>query len=114
MLISDWSSDVCSSDLAAHPRFIDAMAEAQTVELEPGDAIFIPSMWWHHVEGLADFNILVNYWWRRTPAWLGQPQARSEERRVGKACVSACRSRWSPYHYKKKRSKHHRDLIRRI
>src|SRR3546814_20541627 len=32
-------------------------------------------MWWHHVEGLADFNILVNYWWRRTPAWLGQPQA---------------------------------------
>src|SRR3546814_12778299 len=75
MLISDWSSDVCSSDLAAHPRFIDAMAEAQTVELEPGDAIFIPSMWWHHVEGLADFNLLANYWWRRTPAWLGQPQA---------------------------------------
>src|SRR3546814_11754961 len=32
-------------------------------------------MWWHHVEGLADFNILVNYWWRRTPAWLGKPQA---------------------------------------
>ena len=67
--------DFDAPDLAAHPRFIDAMAEAQTVELEPGDAIFIPSMWWHHVEGLADFNILVNYWWRRTPAWLGQPQA---------------------------------------
>lgn len=61
-------------DLAAHPRFALAMAHALTVELEPGDAIFIPSMWWHHVEGLADFNILVNYWWRRTPAWLGQPQ----------------------------------------
>lgn len=61
-------------DLAAHPKFVEAMAQAQTVELEPGDAIFIPSMWWHHVEGLADFNILVNYWWRRTPAWLGQPQ----------------------------------------
>jgi len=61
-------------DLAAHPKFVEAMAHAQTVELEPGDAIFIPSMWWHHVEGLADFNILVNYWWRRTPAWLGQPQ----------------------------------------
>ena len=67
--------DFDAPDLAAHPRFVDAMAEAQTVELEPGDAIFIPSMWWHHVEGLADFNILVNYWWRRTPAWLGQPQA---------------------------------------
>ena len=67
--------DFDAPDLAAHPRFADAMAEALTVELEPGDAIFIPSMWWHHVEGLADFNILVNYWWRRTPAWLGQPQA---------------------------------------
>ena len=67
--------DFDAPDLAAHPRFVDAMAEALTVELEPGDAIFIPSMWWHHVEGLADFNILVNYWWRRTPTWLGQPQA---------------------------------------
>lgn len=67
--------DFDAPDLAAHPRFVDAMAEAQTVELEPGDAIFIPSMWWHHVEGLEAFNILVNYWWRRTPAWLGQPQA---------------------------------------
>lgn len=61
-------------DLAAHPRFVAAMAHAQTALLESGDAIFIPSMWWHHVEGLADFNILVNYWWRRTPSWLGQPQ----------------------------------------
>lgn len=67
--------DFDAPDLAAHPRFVDAMAEAQTVELDPGDAIFIPSMWWHHVEGLEGFNILVNYWWRRTPAWLGQPQA---------------------------------------
>ncbi len=66
--------DFDAPDLAAHPRFVLAMAHALTVELEPGDAIFIPSMWWHHVEGLADFNILVNYWWRRTPAWLGQPQ----------------------------------------
>lgn len=66
--------DFDAPDLAAYPRFALAMAHALTVELEPGDAIFIPSMWWHHVEGLADFNILVNYWWRRTPAWLGQPQ----------------------------------------
>src|SRR3546814_18638335 len=33
---------------------------------------------------------------------LEAPARRSEERRVGKACVSTCRSRWSPYHYKKK------------
>lgn len=66
--------DFDAPDLAAHPGFVAAMAEAQTIELDPGDAIFIPSMWWHHVEGLAPFNILVNYWWRSTPAWLGQPQ----------------------------------------
>ncbi len=31
-------------------------------------------MWWHHVEGLEPFNILLNYWWRETPRWMGQPQ----------------------------------------
>lgn len=31
-------------------------------------------MWWHHVEGQAPFNVLVNYWWRDTPRYLGQPQ----------------------------------------
>lgn len=56
------------------PRFADALEHAQFVELEPGDAVFVPSMWWHHVEGLERFNILVNYWWRDTPRWLGQPQ----------------------------------------
>ncbi|MBB5706415.1 cupin-like domain-containing protein [Sphingopyxis panaciterrulae] len=66
--------DFDAPDLAAHPRFAEAMAQARTVELDPGDAVFIPSMWWHHVEGLEPFNILVNYWWRDTPAWLGQPQ----------------------------------------
>src|SRR3546814_10091609 len=67
--------DFDAPDLVAHPRFAEAMAQARTVELDPGDAVFIPSMWWHHVEGLEPFNILVNYWWRDTPAWLGQPQA---------------------------------------
>ncbi|QNO27366.1 cupin-like domain-containing protein [Sphingopyxis sp. OPL5] len=66
--------DFDAPDLAAFPRFVEAMAHAMTVELDPGDALFIPSMWWHHVEGLEPFNILVNYWWRSTPAFLGQPQ----------------------------------------
>lgn len=66
--------DFAAPDFAAHPKFRDALAHAQVAELEPGDAIFIPSMWYHHVEGLSAFNVLVNYWWRETPGWLGQPE----------------------------------------
>ncbi len=61
-------------DFAAHPRFRDALAQARQADLEPGDALFIPSLWWHHVEGLAPFNILVNYWWRDAPPYLGKPE----------------------------------------
>src|SRR3546814_19841945 len=42
-------------------------------ELGPGDAVFIPSMWWHHMEALEAFNVLVNYWWRQSPAWMDTP-----------------------------------------
>lgn len=66
--------DFHNPDLDAHPKFAEALRHAQVAELGPGDAIFIPSMWWHHVEGLEPFNVLVNYWWRETPRWLGQPQ----------------------------------------
>lgn len=66
--------DLLKPDFAAHPRFREALRHAQTVELKAGDALYIPSMWYHHVEGLERFNILVNYWWRETPKWLGQPQ----------------------------------------
>lgn len=66
--------DFHAPDFEAHPRFREALRHAQVAELEAGDAIFIPSMWWHHVEGLEAFNVLVNYWWRDTPRWLGQPQ----------------------------------------
>jgi hypothetical protein len=55
--------DFAAPDRAAHPRFDEALAHAQVGELEPGDAVFIPTLWWHHVESLAPFNVLVNYWW---------------------------------------------------
>lgn len=50
-------------DLLAHPNYPKAYAEALSIELEPGDAIFIPSPWWHHVQSLGGLNILINYWW---------------------------------------------------
>src|SRR3546814_4262600 len=67
MRISDWSSDVCSSDLTARRA-----RRKSSVEMPP------------RVRG---------HW--PVPS---SPSRRSEERRVGKECVSTCRSRWSPYH----------------
>jgi hypothetical protein len=55
--------DVHNPDLARYPRFARAAAAAQVAELEAGDAIFIPYMWWHSVQSLAPFNVLINYWW---------------------------------------------------
>lgn len=66
--------DLRAPDLAAYPRFREALGHASVVELEPGDALYIPSLWWHHVEGLAAFNVLVNYWWRDAPGFLGKPE----------------------------------------
>lgn len=66
--------DFRNPDVAAHPNFREALRHARVAEVEPGDAVFIPSLWWHHVEGLAPFNVLVNYWWRDVPAFLGKPE----------------------------------------
>ena len=65
--------DFTQPDLVKHPKFAQALQHAQVAELEHGDAIFIPSMWWHHVEGLSRFNVLVNYWWRQVDIQIGAP-----------------------------------------
>lgn len=65
--------DFAAPDTARFPRFAAAMQQAQVAELGPGDAVFIPALWWHHMEGLEPFNILVNYWWRPVPAWMDAP-----------------------------------------
>jgi cupin-like protein len=54
---------VTAPDLDRFPRFASALEVAQVAELSPGDAIFIPRDWFHHVEALERFNVLVNYWW---------------------------------------------------
>ncbi len=60
-------------DFERFPRFAEAMKHARTAVLEPGDAVYIPSTWWHHVEGLESLNILINHWWLPVPYYLGAP-----------------------------------------
>jgi hypothetical protein len=65
--------DFVNPDCVKFPKFADALQHAQVAELAPGDALFIPSMWWHHVEALDRFNVLVNYWWRQSPDYMDTP-----------------------------------------
>ena len=65
--------DFDAPDFERYPRFREALASARTAVLEPGDAVFIPSLWWHHVQGLEAFNVLVNYWWSSVPAYIPTP-----------------------------------------
>src|SRR3546814_1504989 len=93
MRISDWSSDVCSSDLLLECR--DFLVNIETIKL-------LLSTLWNKPRTLTGWCIGPEFFRTGHPraSWsdLQIELARSEERRVGKACVSTCRSRWSPYH----------------
>ncbi|HEY2686760.1 MAG TPA: cupin-like domain-containing protein [Steroidobacteraceae bacterium] len=65
--------DLNNPDLERFPRYAEAAKVAEVAELEPGDAIYIPALWWHNVEALAEFNVLVNYWWRDVPEYFDSP-----------------------------------------
>src|SRR3546814_15533208 len=100
MRISDWSSDVCSSDLRSKERIVRL----------PDQQIAIHQTFGHNLEFPAAYGELVRKRSKTHPfalaAYLhqhpylvrGHGDVRSEERRVGKECVSTCRSRWWPYH----------------
>jgi hypothetical protein len=60
-------------DFGRFPRFREALEAAVVGDLEPGDALYIPYMWWHHVHMTGPLNVLVNYWWARGTAWTGSP-----------------------------------------
>src|SRR3546814_5033279 len=84
MRISDWSSDVCSSDLYLQAARHDALVFPPAAPRQ-SRAAYVEGLSGYHGQGAAVRN--------------SDPGARrSEERRVGKECVSTCRSRWSPYH----------------
>ncbi len=55
--------DLAEPDFERFPKFRQALESAEEAVLEPGDAIYIPYLWWHNVESLSNFNVLVNYWW---------------------------------------------------
>ena len=65
--------DFKQPDFERFPRFRQALDQALIADLAPGDALLIPSMWWHHVESFDSLNILVNYWWSRSPEFAGPP-----------------------------------------
>src|SRR3546814_18683023 len=104
MRISDWSSDVCSSDLLP----ADANARVRTITwmfaalntVEP--PIVEREAAWYMERNEAGHEHRLPIMEERIRTRL-----RSEERRVGKECVSTCRSRWAPYHYKKKQTQQH-------
>src|SRR3546814_11020352 len=99
MRISDWSSDVCSSDLTSGAAYIGAFGGAwaevvgadgdvnRVIDTAPSEGWFGPTVFTQ----VGDKTVLA----------MGAAEGSSEERRVGKECVSTCRSRWSRYHSKK-------------
>src|SRR3546814_15553222 len=95
MRMSDWSSDVCSSDLEERAR--EALTELQQATVAQQEAIAAVQADLLRAEQQALEHA-------RARAEAEREAARSEERRVGKECVSTCRSRWATYHAKKQSS----------
>src|SRR3546814_12894326 len=113
MRISDWSSDVCSSDLLAvtgakvRTTFTPDLPAVSDLQLDMGIRIPVLRDWPGNkpVNGQAAYTSHVVELPVRNDDGSLRIVPRSEERRAGKGCVSTCRSRWSPCHSKKKKSK---------
>lgn len=66
--------DFGNPDLEKYPHFSKAVEIGQVAEMEPGDLLFYPALWWHMVEALSDFNVMINYWWNDVPHFLDDPR----------------------------------------
>jgi len=67
-------TDIDKPDFERFPGLREALAAAEVALLEPGDALFYPAMWWHQVNALESFNVMVNYWWNTVPDYMDTPQ----------------------------------------
>ncbi|MGU3391251.1 cupin-like domain-containing protein [Sphingomonas sp. M1A8_2b] len=65
--------DFRAPDFARYPGFREALASARVADLDPGDMLVYPALWWHQVEALDAFNVMVNYWWNDVPAFVDTP-----------------------------------------
>src|SRR3546814_13380434 len=101
MRISDWSSDVCSSDLQRRPGLVQGHPRGARTVLAPDqtEGISIAMLFLLTFLGRKELYDQID---DMSEAGI---RKRSEERRVGKECVSTCRSRWSPHHSKKKQTR---------
>src|SRR3546814_16870616 len=100
MRISDWSSDVCSSDLASGTPVLKDVYDTQGGLNDPKQYV---EAYGFSINATAELTGALTL--RSISAWRKDSSAspRSEERRVGTECGSTCRSRWSPYPYKKQK-----------
>src|SRR3546814_16889635 len=114
MRISDWSSDVCSSDLSTRRSGSSCGGIGSAVQCSSATL-------WNAMPETSVATGTRPFAARATPGTIAivvpagaciasRNVIRSEERRVGKECVSTCRSRWSPYHKKKKKAKQQKIL----
>lgn len=67
-------ADINAPDFERYPGLREAFAAGEVADMEPGDMLFYPAMWWHEVEARDDFNVMVNYWWNTSPQYIDTPQ----------------------------------------
>src|SRR3546814_11285946 len=110
MRMSDWSSDVCSSDLPCHSHFKQRVEDVKRGVFQAGGfPVELPAISVSESFVKPTTMLYRNFLAMDTEELL-RSHPRSEERRVGKECVSTCRSRWSPYQYKKKHTQRSIDI----
>src|SRR3546814_18751216 len=111
MRISDWSSDVCSSDLQLVATSAGSMPTASIASISVNACLTLGGPDTEsRIAAPGDTPLIVSTASPGSPARSTPSRQRSEERRVGTECVSTCRSRWSPYHSKtKKKHKQHNE-----